>query len=67
MYVPSLPGCISEGYDTYEEALANVKEAIKGWIEVSEHLAMKSRNGETGSTIIKPLNERYALIVILFL
>ena len=35
VYVPSLPGCISEG-DTYEEALENVKEAIKEWIEVSE-------------------------------
>ena len=33
-YVPSLPGCISEG-DTYEEAMKNIKEAIKGWIEVS--------------------------------
>ena len=33
-YVPSLPGCISEG-DTYEEALRNIKEAIKGWIDVS--------------------------------
>ena len=33
-YVPSLSGCISEG-DTYEEALKNIKEAIKGWIEVS--------------------------------
>ena len=33
-YVPSLPGCISEG-DTYEEALKNIKEAIKGWIDVS--------------------------------
>jgi antitoxin HicB len=32
--VPSLPGCFSEG-DTYEEALANVKEAIAAWIEVS--------------------------------
>ena len=33
-YVPSLPGCISEG-DTYEEALKNIKEAIRGWIETS--------------------------------
>ncbi|RLE38026.1 type II toxin-antitoxin system HicB family antitoxin [Candidatus Acetothermia bacterium] len=35
VYVPSLPGCISEG-DAYEEALKNIKEAIKGWIEVSK-------------------------------
>ncbi len=34
-YVPSLPGCISEG-DTYEEAMKNIKEAISGWIEVSK-------------------------------
>jgi len=27
-YVPSLPGCISEG-DTREEALTNIKEAIE--------------------------------------
>jgi len=33
-YVPSLPGCISEG-DTYTEAQKNIKEAIEGWIEVS--------------------------------
>jgi antitoxin HicB len=31
---PSLPGCISEG-DTYEEAVANIREAIAAWIEVS--------------------------------
>ena len=30
--VPSLPGCISEG-DTYDEALANIKEAIALYIE----------------------------------
>ncbi|MFN4218953.1 MAG: type II toxin-antitoxin system HicB family antitoxin [Candidatus Bipolaricaulia bacterium] len=34
VYVPSLPGCVSEG-DTYQEALDNIKEAIEGWIEVS--------------------------------
>jgi predicted RNase H-like HicB family nuclease len=30
--VPSLPGCISEG-DTYDEALANIKEAIALYLE----------------------------------
>jgi len=34
VYVPSLPGCISEG-DTLDEAMRNIKEAIRGWIEVS--------------------------------
>jgi len=32
--VPSLPGCISEG-DTRKQALENIQEAIRGWIEVS--------------------------------
>lgn len=31
--VPSLPGCISEG-DTVEEALANIQDAIEGFIEM---------------------------------
>ncbi len=30
--VPSLPGCISEG-DTKEEAIRNIKEAIKLYLE----------------------------------
>jgi len=34
VFVPSLAGCISEG-DTYQEAIANIKDAINGWIEVS--------------------------------
>jgi predicted RNase H-like HicB family nuclease len=32
VYVPSLPGCISEG-NTREEALANIKEAIELYLE----------------------------------
>ena len=32
VYVPSLPGCISEG-DTREEALANIQEAIELYLE----------------------------------
>ncbi|PIN81192.1 HicB family protein [Candidatus Woesearchaeota archaeon CG10_big_fil_rev_8_21_14_0_10_30_7] len=31
-YIPSLPGCISEG-DTREEALKNIKEALELYIE----------------------------------
>ena len=33
--VPALPGCLSQG-TTEQEALANVKEAIEGWLEVME-------------------------------
>ncbi len=39
VYVPSLPGCISEG-DTREEAIKNIKEAIQLYLEPSEKLVM---------------------------
>jgi predicted RNase H-like HicB family nuclease len=32
VYVPSLPGCLSEG-ETKTEALANIKEAIELYLE----------------------------------
>lgn len=35
VYVPSLPGCISEG-DSKEEALANIREAIELYLEPTE-------------------------------
>ena len=35
VYVPALPGCISEG-DTREEALMNIKEAIELYLEPVE-------------------------------
>lgn len=35
IYVPSLPGCISEG-NTMEEALANIKESIELYLEPVE-------------------------------
>ena len=34
--VPALPGCITEG-DTMEEVLANLQDAIEGWLEVASH------------------------------
>lgn len=33
--VPALPGCLSQGM-TENEAIANIKEAIEGWLEVME-------------------------------
>ena len=35
VYVPSLPGCVSEG-DTLDEALQNIKEAIALYLEADE-------------------------------
>lgn len=32
--VPALPGCVSEG-DTFDETLANVREAAEGWLLVA--------------------------------
>lgn len=31
--VPALPGCMSQG-NTLDEALENIKDAIKGWLYV---------------------------------
>ena len=39
VYVPSLPGCISQG-ETREEALKNIKEAIELYLEADENEAI---------------------------
>jgi predicted RNase H-like HicB family nuclease len=40
-YVPSLPGCISEG-DSVDEAMANIREAVELYLEpVDDDLAGK--------------------------
>ena len=45
VYVPGLPGCISEG-DTKEEALTNIKEAIELYLEPVEDDYTPSLNSE---------------------
>jgi antitoxin HicB len=35
--VPDLPGCMSDG-GTRQEALANVEDAIRAWIEAAQEL-----------------------------
>ena len=37
VYVPALPGCISEG-DSREEALVNIREAIEGYEAALEEI-----------------------------
>lgn len=43
--VPTLPGCVTEG-DTIEEALTNVKEAIKGYLRALEIQGKPIPSGE---------------------
>ena len=40
MSCPALPGCHSQG-DTIEEALENIKDAIRGCMEVINQRALK--------------------------
>jgi len=42
VYIPALPGCISEG-DTFEQAATNIREAATLYLEV-----MKERRCEPG-------------------
>lgn len=39
VYVPSLPGCISQG-ETKQEALKNIREAIELYLEADENEIM---------------------------
>ncbi len=34
-HVPALRGCVTQG-KSRDEAIANIKEAIEGWLEVAE-------------------------------
>ena len=45
VYVPSLPGCISEG-DTRDEALTNIREAIELYLEPVEDDYILQDGGE---------------------
>ncbi len=36
IYIPSLPGCVSQG-ETQEEALKNIKEAAELYLEADEN------------------------------
>lgn len=48
VYVPALPGCISEG-DSREEALKNIREAIALYLEVED----KDISLEEGAEVVE--------------
>jgi predicted RNase H-like HicB family nuclease len=39
VHCPALPGCVSQGQDE-QEALANIKEAITGWLWAEDQKAL---------------------------
>lgn len=38
--VPGLPGCMTEG-ETLDQVKANILEAVRGWMEAAEDLAIE--------------------------
>jgi len=51
VYVPSLPGCISEG-DTEAEALKNIREAVELYLEDVEDGVVPSDKAEIKELIL---------------
>ncbi len=36
--IPALPGCVTQG-DSIAEVMANLKEAVEGWLEIRPELS----------------------------
>ena len=52
-YVPSLPGCVSQG-ETVEEAMANIKEAIGLYLESLKERKLPLPHVEEHEVALKP-------------
>jgi predicted RNase H-like HicB family nuclease len=48
---PAFPGCISQGKDE-QEALANIKEAITGWLWAEDQKAMRALSQDRASLVV---------------
>ena len=51
VYVPSLPGCISEGI-TKDKAIENIKEAIELYLEPIEDEMLQYQNYEFAELVV---------------
>ena len=52
--VPGLPGCHSQG-ETVAEALANIREAAKLWLDVTEEAATTTLQAESANTELQEI------------
>lgn len=52
--IPALPGCVSQG-ETFEEALANIKEAAELYLEDMKESDIPE---EKASIVVSPVNIR---------
>jgi predicted RNase H-like HicB family nuclease len=50
VYIPALPGCISEG-DTFEQAAKNITGAAELYIEVMKGRRLEPKRGGTGFVV----------------
>ena len=53
VYIPALPGCISEG-DTFEQAAANIREAAVLYLEVMKGRGEKP-DGQEDGVVVAPI------------
>jgi predicted RNase H-like HicB family nuclease len=51
VFVPALPGCVSEG-ESRDEALANIREAIELYLEPSEAELSTADGAEVGELLV---------------
>jgi len=64
--VPQLAGCMSQG-KTVDEALANIKDAIKGWLEVERATLSIPNHKELAPGLLRGLIRKSGLAVDEFL
>jgi len=51
VYVPSLPGCVSEGEDR-DEAIQNIREAIEVYLEPVDDDFSSTKNAEIEEVVV---------------
>jgi len=52
--IPAFPGCHSQG-ETFEEALANIREAAELWLEVAQEKAFAEMAGNSISSDLQEI------------